>query len=276
MEQVIRRAVVGHVEIDAVVVIQVGGDDAQAPSVGLDAARGRGHIDEPAAVVPEDMVRRRLDLAGGTVEVVPLLVEAQRRIRRVPDHVVADVQVEVAVIVQVRESRRAGIVARAGQPGAFRRVFESAVAPVAIERVRPKPGDEQVGAAVVVVIAGRDAQPVALSPGERGDPRGFGDILESPVAAVVEKTVARNRGGLVPVAGLLQDRPALHAVDVEPAVAVEVEQSHAARRRLGHQVLRGPAVVEGEDQTRSLGVVDEPDGRTARRLDGRAIVPRGS
>ena len=38
-EQVIGRAVVGDVQVDPVVVVEVGGDDAQAPPFGLGAAR---------------------------------------------------------------------------------------------------------------------------------------------------------------------------------------------------------------------------------------------
>ena len=71
-EQVIGSAVVGDVEVDAVVVVEIGGDDAQAAPVGLGAAGRRRDVDEPAAVVAKDMVGGRLDLAGVSSRSSPL------------------------------------------------------------------------------------------------------------------------------------------------------------------------------------------------------------
>ena len=65
----------------------------------------------------------------------------------------ADVEVEVAVVVQVGKRRRGGVVARAGQAGALGDVLEGAIAAVAVERVGLQPGHEQVGVAVVIVVA---------------------------------------------------------------------------------------------------------------------------
>ena len=60
--------------------------------------------------------------------------------------------------------------------------------------------------------------------------------------------------------------PALDAVDVEPAVAVEVEQPHASRHRLGQWRSWSLAVVEDEAEAGGLGVVDEfGSGRAADR-----------
>ena len=61
--------------------------------------------------------------------------------------------------------------------------------------------------------------------------------------------------------------PALDAIDVEPAVAVEVEQSDASRKRLGQQTPWGSAVVEREAQSNRHGVVNEFRGGS-RRITG--------
>ena len=53
----------------------------------------------------------------------------------VPHHVVADVKIEVPVVVQIGEGRRSGSIAHARQARALRDVFKRAVAPVAVERV---------------------------------------------------------------------------------------------------------------------------------------------
>ena len=55
-EQVVRRRVVGHEEVDATVLVEVGGDDPEPTAVAIDDASGRRHVDEPAAVVAEQMI----------------------------------------------------------------------------------------------------------------------------------------------------------------------------------------------------------------------------
>ena len=59
VEQVIGRHVIGDVEIDLVVVVQVGGDDAQPAPVRIDEARLGGHVDKPRAVVAKDVIGER-------------------------------------------------------------------------------------------------------------------------------------------------------------------------------------------------------------------------
>ena len=63
-EQEVRRAVVGDEEVDPAVVVEVGGDDAQPPAVAVDDPGLGGDVDEPAAVVAEDVIGQRLDDAG--------------------------------------------------------------------------------------------------------------------------------------------------------------------------------------------------------------------
>ena len=68
-EDEIGAHVVGNVQVDPAVAVQVSGDDAQAPAVGAAHSRGDGHVGEgPVAViaikrVPRgcDRVRRAID-----------------------------------------------------------------------------------------------------------------------------------------------------------------------------------------------------------------------
>ena len=115
----------------------------------------------------------------------------------VPLEVMADVEVQVAVVVQVGEGRRGRPVAVAPQAGRGRHVLERAVAPVMIEGIRPPAGDEQVGAAVVIVVAHRHA--VAIPLGRAGQPRGLGDVLEGAVPAIPKEAVAPRGAGTLPV-----------------------------------------------------------------------------
>ena len=79
--------------------------------------------------------------------------------RGVPDHVVANVEVEVAVVVEVGKGRRGRVVAAACQARALRDIVERSIALIAVERVGHEPADEEIGPAVVVVVAHGDAWP---------------------------------------------------------------------------------------------------------------------
>ena len=58
-EEVVGRRVVGHEQVDLAVIVEIGRDDSQAASVRVNDARLGRNIDEPAAVVTEEMVRQR-------------------------------------------------------------------------------------------------------------------------------------------------------------------------------------------------------------------------
>ena len=95
-----------------------------------------------------------------------------------------------------------------------------------VKGIGPPSGDEEVGPAVVVVVAHGDPVPVAAR--QRGQAGRGGGVLEPAVAAVAEEAVAEGSGAR---AG--RERSALDGVDVEPSVAVEVEDGHAAAHGLG-------------------------------------------
>ena len=199
---------------------------------------------------------------------------AEGRVFGVPDEVMADVKVEVAVVVQVGEGGRGGPVAIAAEAGAIGDILEGPVASVAVKGVRSPAGDEEVGTAVVVEVADGHAMAVtSLHPGDAGP---FGGVFKCAVAAVAEQPVAGRRS-----AGIGRESTALDDVDVEPAVAVVVQQADAAGRGLGKLPERRPAVIEDEPQARGRGVVAELGqgdrlGRPRRRPDGRSTGAKRS
>ena len=113
-----------------------------------------GHVDEPAAVVAEEVIGQGGERFGGAVAVRrPCRRASTGRARGssgVPVEVVADVEVEVAVAVEVGEGGRGRPVAVPAQARRLGHVLERPVALVAVEGVGPPAGDEQVGVAVVV------------------------------------------------------------------------------------------------------------------------------
>ena len=115
-EEEVRRAVVGDEEVDPAVVVEVGGHHAQAPAI---------VVDDPASAVtstnrPPSLRKTwsgSASSAGVAGEDMSRWVRADPRIRGFPDAVVADIQVEVPVVVQISERRRGRPVAIAPQPG---------------------------------------------------------------------------------------------------------------------------------------------------------------
>ena len=106
-EQIIGRHVVGHEEVDPPVVVEIGGDDAEAAPVVVDDSGRRGDVDEMAAVVAEQMIRPRgkAQRQAGDVAVRRPGVAAEGGMLGIPGQVMADIQVEVAVAVEVGERR---------------------------------------------------------------------------------------------------------------------------------------------------------------------------
>src|ERR1017187_7170019 len=117
-------------------------------------------------------------LAGG------ILVDAAAGIAGVVDEIVANIQVEITVGVEIGEDGRSRPVAVAIQPRLPGYVVEAAFPRVAIECIGPPAGDEEVGPAVVVVIA--DGDSVAVTAGKRRNTGAFGDVFESTVSPVSE------------------------------------------------------------------------------------------
>ncbi len=159
----------------------------------------------------------------------------------------ANIKVEIAVVVEIGEGRRGRPVAITGKTGLLGDVFERAVAAVAIKRIRPKACDEQVGMAVVVIISHGDA--VSIPARHGGDARCFGHVLERAVTSIAEEMIARLRP-----AAIGRKRPALHAIHIKKSVTVEIEKPDTAAKRLGKLTERRQPVIEhkfGEARGRS-------------------------
>ena len=165
----------------------------------LEDPRRCGDVGESALVIAEDMVGARFHLPGIATDdhLVGREGVTDPRVLGVPGHVVADVQIEVPVVIEVGEGGRGGPIAVARQTRPLRDVLESPVPSIAIQGIGSPPGHEEIGMAVVVVIADRHALAVAL--GHPPDSRGVGHVLERAVAAVAEQAVAP--GGLSGIGG---------------------------------------------------------------------------
>jgi hypothetical protein len=97
-EEPIGRRVVGDEQVDRPVFVQVDGDDPQSAPVLVHDARFGGHVDEPAGVVAEQVVGRRLQAARLAIGIPrPVGVPADLRVRGIPAEIVADVEIQVAV-----------------------------------------------------------------------------------------------------------------------------------------------------------------------------------
>ena len=98
-----------------------------------------------------------------------------------------DIEVKVAVPVEVGPCRRGRPVAVAAQARAGRDVSNRPVSQVVIEGVGAPAGDEDIGPAIVVVIAHGD--PVPVTSGQFGQAGRRGGVLEPAVAAIAEEAV---------------------------------------------------------------------------------------
>ncbi|MBM3818737.1 MAG: hypothetical protein FJW14_06965 [Acidimicrobiia bacterium] len=183
------------------------------------------------------------------------------------EEIVADVEIEPPVAVDVDEGRR-----HAPPPGVRRAaprgdVAEPAVAVVVQQHAAIEPGAIEIDASVVVEIARGHAHAV----GPHVDAAGVGDVGEPqqgrPVRRgreiVPEETVARNSarrkhrllGGLARAKHL-----ALDEIHVQISVVVVVEQADTGPHDLRVVELAGHAVEVHEVEPRRGGPLDEPFG----------------
>src|ERR1700722_600684 len=99
----------------------------------------------------------------------------------------ADIEVEVAVVVEVGPCGGSGPITIAPQSGGGGGVFKAALAGVVIEGVGPPARDKKVGSAVVIVVT--DGDPVAVPAGQLGESGRHGRIVKAAVAAVAKEPV---------------------------------------------------------------------------------------
>ena len=109
---IVGRRVVRHEQVDRTVVVEVGGDDTQASPIRIhDSGLGRD-VDKAAFVVAKQMVGLSRERIGHAVIVAPTGVDrlallglslAKVRVLGIPDQVMADVEVEVSVVIEIGE-----------------------------------------------------------------------------------------------------------------------------------------------------------------------------
>ena len=223
------------------------------------------------AVVPIEVHRRAAVVDRRPVgppdagqRVVDLDVDLPR-----PAHVVADQEIEVAVSVGVEEGAAAApLGGSAGDAGGSGHVLEAAARRVPEQPVRPHRGDEQIGPAVVVHVADRDARAVEA----RRQTERRGAIREAPGAVVLVQRHRRTgpSGGArrtgVPQGVHNAPFRRVHEQQVLVAVVVEVEERRAGAHRLRQQRLALGAVDVDEVDAGLRGHVGEGDRRNLGRL----------
>ena len=206
--------------------VSVGIDRAGvACPAGIDKPGRRGRIDESAAVdvveqpalleafgleVPREGVRKRNVIFE---RFLPLLRRKPTVLGNLLGGELADVgqeQVEPAVAIVVKEDGREGVTAmvQAGSRGDLLELPSPVIEEQPIARAHL--GDVQVGIAIIVDVRERDA---GANTARRRDSGGPSDVLEPAASQVAVERV---------VTGLVDE------VDVEPAVAVNVGDRHAA------------------------------------------------
>jgi len=113
-------------------------------------------------------------------------------------------------------------------------------------------GDEDVGPAVVIVVADGNAH-VVTGAGQSGF---FGDVGKRQIAVVVKEAVAELRA----VLGEPGHGAAVDEVDVEQAVAIVIEQGHAGDHAFGLLLGRAGAVESDEVHAGALRDLLKRDG----------------
>ena len=173
-----------------------------------------------------------------------------------PGDVVADEQIEVAVIVDVEERGPGEPAVGALGVGRVGDVVEMPLAVVAEEVAAADGRHVEIGVAVVVVVA--DGHALAVE--RLVEPGLLGHVLEVPLAVVAVEGLGGCRLDLVagPVRRVDEEQ-------VLVAVAVVVEERDARAHRLGQELLAERAVVVDEGDAGLLGDVDELDGGQAPR-----------
>ncbi len=223
--EVVGVRVVGGVEVEVEIAVEIGGDDGEGveeTDVLETGAPGALAEAASAGVLPEE-IGLALETEGSEHDLEAFPVERRLGVEHVGERAVdvgADEEILVAVAVGVEEDR-------AGRPavdaGSSVYALEGAVAAVAVEHVGAEVADEEIGGAVAVDVARRDPRPPALI----GNPGGGAHLDEAPAAVVAIEAVGATLHHLA--AG---EAPAVDHVEVEVAVAVVVDQRQAGAARL--------------------------------------------
>ena len=231
MEEEVVLRVVGDKQVGFAIEVVIG--DAHAHTLAdviADTPLRRDVLECAVALVEKELIGRALiearvavfrdafDHAKGLVGVGPL-------------HVIDDEEVEQAIVVDVDPSSGNGPeravfgVVPLVQAGLFRDVRKGAVAIVVVKGIAVDAGNKNVGMAIVVVISDghSDVKPSALQASF------VSDVGKDAVAVVPVQTIPVFGVGLLPCG----QGCSVGEEDVGPAVAVVIEDGHAAGHRFG-------------------------------------------
>ena len=224
--EIIGLAVVGDEEIEMAVLIKVSPDGRQTEALlRIGNAGVFGDFREGAvAIVVVESVGETFEAARAALDVNAVVLAGfagaeDREIVETDVHVVGNEQVgpTIAVIVTERGTHGPAFVER--QTGLLGDVSEGAVSVVAVEHNPVETGDQQIGPAVVIVVADRDA----IGPTGIAHSGFIRDISERSVVIIVEERAAGFFAGFRHL-----DALRVREINVRPAVSIIINESNSA------------------------------------------------
>ena len=171
-----------------------------------------------------------------------------RKILQVEVHVVGHVEIEIAVVVVVTESRAGAPVSRISHSSFLGDIGERSVVIIVVEHGAIEIGDVEVFPAIVVVVADGHSEAPSAMP----DARLGADVGESAVVIVVVKLA-----GMALAGAHVFQRGAVYQENVHPAVVVIVEDSHAAAHGFHDVALFSASTGEMEIDARGASDIRE-------------------
>ena len=230
-EQEVRVEIVGHVQVNPPVLVEIDAQHALAPAAPtIDSRRRRMINPAPLPIVPQQSVRCGIDCRwptecshpAGPVSAVLIGLHA-------PGGIVRHVQVEQPIIVGV-EKRRTGAPQRVIQQARLpAHILESSIPQVLEQPIGAETVHEDVGEPIVVKVADRHATAVGLQP----QPRRLGVLAERPVPAVAVRPIA---GPALDTRVECRPRPG-REVEIDLAIQVKIPGGDPAAVRRGKRLL---------------------------------------
>src|SRR3954471_23291193 len=236
--------IVRDIQVGPPVVVVIEPGDAQSEvSAGIAYARLLGDVGEVAVpvIVKEEIgftrETARPALHRNAAIFTRLVLAEFGQSREVDLDVAADEEIELSIVIVVREAAAGRPSARADArtPGD---VLERAVVAIVIEAVSPDTGDVHVLPAVAIHVGGADAHP----PAGMCQPRLLGDVFEPAMTEIVVERAARG----IRVAGSF-DGQRVDEINIRQTVVVVVEQRDAAAHRFHDELLFGGGVMLERD-----------------------------